>query len=122
MNLLREEFGRIQFERPILVIANLDLWNGHRSSYKLIQSGKLSDILYGFCSGMSECHWYCDGSNICCDESHHDGTNHYIYREVKRDNIDLLLNRIYYGEEVTSSMLNYYTKSLAKDVVSVFGI
>ena len=104
----------IQLSHPILILADLGLWNGRRQ-------GNIKDILYSQSDG--ECKWYCNGYDICCDECHHDGTNHYIYREIRNeDNIDNFLDRLYYGEKITRRTINYYTRSIAKDIGSVYGI
>ena len=34
------------FSKPIIVIADLGLWYGRRSGYRIIESGNLSDCLY----------------------------------------------------------------------------
>lgn len=108
----------IQLSNPIIVIANLGLWNGRHTAYKIINSGNIKDILY---SEMEDAHWYCDGYNICCDAYHHDGVNHYIYREIQNpENIQKFLDMIYYGKDF-KSVLNYYTRSIASDVVKAYG-
>ena len=113
MNLNRKVDGRI------LVIADLGLWNGRKSGYKIINSCNISDILS---DNSDYVEWYGDGYNIRCTAHHHDGTNHYLYRVIREDrNIDNLLDAIYNGEEITRSKLNYYTTSLYKDVANVYG-
>lgn len=103
----------------ILVIADLGLWDGRKPAYRIIDSCNVKDIL-SFTYDYVE--FYGDGYNIRGTEVHHDGTNHYLYRVIREDrNIDNLLNVIYNGEEITSSKLNYYTKSLYKDVANVYG-
>lgn len=120
------EDERINFdkklENPILIIADLGLWNGRAAAYKILVSGNLKDILCAQVNGMSENHWYCDGYNICCDETHHDGTNHYLYREIRNmDNIEHFLELIYQKQD-WKSCLNYYTRSIAKDVGRIYGL
>lgn len=106
-------------EGRILVIADLGLWNGRKSAYKIVDSGNIKDIL-GFTYDCAE--FYGDGYNIRGTEVHHDGTNHYLYRVIREDkNIVNLLNDIWDGKEITSKKLNYYTKSLYKDVAKVYG-
>ena len=106
-------------EGRILVIADLGLWYGRRSAYKIVGSGNIKDIL-GYTYEYAE--FYGDGYNIRGSEVHHDGTNHYLYRVIREDrNINNLLNDIYNGEEISRSKLNYYTKSLWKDVAEVYG-
>lgn len=108
---------------PILVVADFGFWNGRRTGYKVIESGNLSDILK-HCSG-DNCKWYCDGYNIRCEESHHDGTNYYTYRKIvngyENDGIFNLLNKLYYNRPISKATLNYYTKSIAKDVAEIYG-
>jgi hypothetical protein len=103
----------------ILVIADLGLWNGRKPAYKIL-GDNVHDILYSGTYDYTE--WYGDGYNIHCTTHHHDGTNHYLYRVIREDrNIDNLLDAIYNGEEITSSKLNYYTKSLYKNVAEIYG-
>lgn len=74
----------IQLSQPILVVADLGLWNGRRTGYKEIPSGNIRDCLY---SDYDYTTWYVDKSgDLRCDDTHHDGTNHYLYR-VYKDNV-----------------------------------
>ena len=112
----------IQLHTPILILADIGRWNGRVQGYKEIHSGNLKDIFYAQVNGMSDQHWFCDGYNICCQETHHDGTNYYIYRAIRnQNNIEDLYEKILNREEITSSTLNYYTKSLASIVAKIFG-
>lgn len=70
----------IQLSQPILVIADLGLWNGRRMGYKEIPSGNIRDCLSG---GYDYTTWYVDKKgDFRCDDIHHDGTNHYLYEEA----------------------------------------
>ena len=61
----------IQLSRPILVIADLGLWNGRHDGYKELQSGNISDCLY---SDTDYSTWYVDKQgDLRCDAIHHDG-------------------------------------------------
>ena len=60
----------IKLENPILVIANLGLWDGRRKAYKIIDSGNISDILYLNNGDYGE--FYSDGRNILGTELHHE--------------------------------------------------
>jgi hypothetical protein len=114
-NLNREVDGRI------LVIADLGLWNGRKDGYKILGTN-IKEIFNINPRGFDYAEFYGDGYNIRATEHHHDGTNHYLYRVIRENrNIDNLLDAIYNGEEITSSKLNYYTKSLYKDVANVYG-
>lgn len=112
-NLDKEVDGRI------LVIADLGLWNGRKQGYKIL-SKNIHDIL---CSnGGDYAEYYGDGYDIKGTEVHHDGTNYYLYRVIREDrNIDNLLTAIYNGEEISPRKLNYYTRSLHKDVAKIYG-
>lgn len=111
-----------EVEGEIVIIADLGLWNGRRVGYGTTNSTNIKDILNPKVNGQSYCHWYSDGYNICCTESHHDGTNYYKYRVVRpgRD-INKLREKILCGEEITTSMINYYTRSLLPEVAAVYG-
>ncbi len=114
-NLNKEIDGRI------LIIADLGLWNGRKSGYKVLDAN-IKEIFNIGGRGFDYAEFYGDGYNIRATEHHHDGTNHYLYRIIREDrNIDNLLDSIYNGEEITSNKLNYYTKSLYKDVAKVYG-
>ena len=109
----------IPLDGDILILADLGLWDGRRSAYKLTNRSNVRDILCSQCDG--EIKFYCDGKDICADEYHHDGCNHYIYREIaKPDTIDNFLCKVLDGTYSRRS-LNYYTKSLAPKVAEVYG-
>jgi hypothetical protein len=113
LNLNKKVDGRI------LMIGDLGLWNGRKQGYKIIESKNIADILYTDCDYAE---WYSNGYNICCTAHHHDGTNHYLYRVIRENrNINNLLNAILNGEEITDKKLNYYTKSLHKNVAEIYG-
>lgn len=127
LNLLYLEDERrnldIQLKNPILIISDLGLWNRRTPGYEIIESGNIKDILYSRVRDMRECKWYCDGYNIRCIEKHHDGTNFYLYREIRNvENISTLLERIQSGAPISNSILNYYTCSIAKYVAQVYGL
>ena len=113
MNLNKKIDGRI------LCIADLGLWNGRKSGYKIL--GDNINTIFNI-GDFDYVEFYGDGYNIRATEHHHDGTNYYLYRVIREDrNIDNLLDAIYNNEEITMKKLNYYTKSLYKDVANVYG-
>lgn len=110
-----------KLDGKILIIADLGLWNGRKQGYKIV-GANLNEIFNINSRGFYYAEFYGDGHNIRGTEYHHDGTNYYLYRVIREGrNIDKLLKAIYEGEEITSSKLNYYTKSLYKDVANVYG-
>ena len=112
----------IQLSQPILVIADLGLWNGRHSGYKVIQSGNIRDCLY---SGNEYTTWYVDKrGDLRCDDVHHDGTNHYLYR-VFRDNAtdeqrEDLCNKIYCGV-ASQADIDQVTRRLGDMIGKVYG-
>lgn len=115
MNLNKELEGRI------LCIADLGLWDGRKSGYKILGTN-INNIFDINSQGFDYAEFYGDGYNIRAKEIHHDGTNFYLYRVIRENrNIENLLDAIYNGEEISKSKLNYYTRSLYKDVANVYG-
>ena len=110
-------------EGMILVITDVGTWRGNFQGYKLLTEKLLSDIMYaGNADNMSYTTLYYDGHNVRKKVVHHDGTNHIIFREVRPYvNIDKLCERIYNGEYISNSTLNYYTRSLKRYVKNIYG-
>ena len=112
----------IQLSQPIIVIADLGLWNGRRTGYKEIQSGNIKDCLY---SNHDFSTWYVDKlGDLRCDDVHHDGTNHYLYRVFKdtasaeqRENLE---NKLYYGK-ATRADITRVTRRLGDVIGKVYG-
>jgi hypothetical protein len=103
----------------ILVIADLGLWNGRHSGYRILKDYNINEIL-----SDSDCEymkWYSDGRDIRFTGHHHDGTNHYLYREIREDkDIDVLLQKIYEGKAERKDITKY-TKSILPYVAKVYG-
>lgn len=110
----------IPLDGRIVVIADLGLWQGRTLEFKIINGENIKDIFYSLSNG--ECSWWSDGKDIRGEEHHHDGTNYYLYRELKENtNYDTLLDAIYNEEEISRQKLSYYTKSIAPKVHEVYG-
>jgi len=113
MNLDKELDGRI------IAIADLGLWNGRRSAYK-VGGHNLNDIMD--IGNHDYIRVYFDGYNIRKTSIHHDGTNHILFREVREDrNIDNLTNLLYNGDYIPKNMINNYTRSLGRYVKDIYG-
>ena len=112
----------IQLSRPILVVGDLGLWNGRRMGYKEIPSGNIRDCLY---SDYDYTTWYVDrNGDFRCDDTHHDGTNHYLYR-VYKDNVsqaqkDRLKEKIYNGTATRADIVRV-TRRLGDEIGKVYG-
>ncbi len=112
----------IQLSQPILVIADLGLWNGRFSGYKEIISGNIRDCLY---SEHDYSTFYVDKQgDLRCDDYHHDGTNHYLYRVYKDSATDeqrtALLDKIFFGVAKRTD-IDRVTKRLGDEIGKVYG-
>lgn len=108
---------------PILVIAELGLWDGNHRAYKEIESGNIADCLYSD-TDMTE--WFVDkNGDLRADAFHHDGTNHYLYRVWKEYTTEQqkqnLKNKILMGK-VTRRDITRATKRLGDYIADVYGI
>lgn len=114
-NLYRNLTGRV------IAIANMGLWNGRCSGYKILGNNLNEVLTCGI--GCDEKEVYCDAYNVKAEGYHHDGRNFVEFREIReaRD-IDALLTKIYNNEKISRSTLNYYTKSLRPYVKEVYGV
>lgn len=112
----------VQLSQPIIVIADLGLWYGRRSGYKMIDSGNIKDCLY---SDTDYTEWYVDKyGDLRADAAHHDGTNHYLYRVFKHGvtetQIENLQNKIYCGK-ATRADITRVTRRLGDEIAKVYG-
>ena len=112
----------IQLGMPIIVIADLGLWDGRKKGYKVIGTGNVSDCLYDDCDYIT---WYVDEEHeLRCDASHHDGTNHYLYRVFRKgttdDQMEELEMKIYSGM-ATQEDIDSVTASIGTKIEKVYG-
>lgn len=112
----------IQLSRPIVIIADLGLWNGRRSGYKEIPSGNIKDCLY---SETDYNTWYVDDKgDLRCEAVHHDGTNYYLYREYKssatEEQIEDFKEKLYLGK-CTEQDIEKVTRRLGDEIGNVYG-
>ncbi len=112
----------IQLSRPILVVGDLGLWSGRRMGYKEIASGNIRDCLY---SDTDTSTWFVDkNGDLRCDATHHDGTNHYLYRiykdSVTETQIDNLKGMLYRGT-ATRADITRITRRLGDEIAKVYG-
>ena len=119
---LDDERVDIQLNMPILIIGDLGLWTGRHSGYKEIASGNIKDCLFTDTDYSS---WYVDKlGDLRCDASHHDGTNHYLYRVYKdgvsEEQMDNLKDKIYRGV-ATRADITRITRRLGDEIGKVYG-
>lgn len=120
------EDERLNLNKPaggqIICIADIGLWNGRRKGYKLI-GDDIDQILYPRMDCISSNTWYDNGKDICHDEHHHDGSNHYIYRIMKGDTYEKQCENAdkLYSKPLTNQRIGIYTKSLRPLVAEIYG-
>ena len=111
---LNEECGQI------IAIADLGLWNGRRSAYKLNDKGILNaifDMVHG-----DDYEIFVEGNDVKAVVHHHDGTNYITFREVRKDrNIDKICDMLYNQKEVSNRLISAYTRPLGKLVKNIYG-
>ena len=106
----------------IICIADLGLWNGKRIGYKMIESRNISNCLYD--NDCDYCTWYVDRYNdLCFSGVHHDGRNHYLYRELRDlsdKQMENFLDKLRTGR-LTRRDIRRYTTSVGIHVNKVYG-
>jgi len=114
-NLFRILDGRI------LCIADMGLWNGRRTGYKILGNNLNEILTTGI--GCDEKEIYCDAYNVYAQGYHHDGRNHVEFREIREDrNIENLTDKIFSNQPITRREINYYTRSLRPYIKQIYGI
>ena len=121
---LDDEKVNLDMELPheIICIADLGRWNGRCMGYKMIESGNIADCLWD--PECDYCKWYVDRYNdLCFSGAHHDGTNHYLYRELRDlsdKQMENFLEKLHTGK-LTRRDIRRYTKSVGIHVNKVYG-
>lgn len=111
-----------QLSTPILVCADLGLWNGRKSGYRMIGSGNIKECLD---SGFEDVEWYVDRQgDLRSTAVHHDGRNHYLYRAVRERvpdwKVERLQNRLYEGTASYADIARV-TRRLGDEIAAVYG-
>ena len=109
----------------ILVIADLGFWDGRCSAYCEIHADKISDCLYIMDRDTDYATWYLDNrGDFCCDQIHHDGTNHLCYRAYKPNMTEAqkenLKAKLYMGT-ATRADITRVTQRLGDEIAKVYG-
>ena len=112
----------IELPNPIICIADLGRWNGRCIGYKLLESGSISDCLYD--SNCDFCKWYVDLYNdLRFTGVHHDGRNHYLYRELRDlsdKQMENFLDKLHTGK-LTRRDIRRYTTNIGSHIQRVYG-
>ena len=112
----------MELPNPIICIAYLGRWEGRRFGFKLIESGNIADCLWD--PECDYCTWYVDRyNNLRFTGVHHDGTNHYLYRELRDlsdKQMENFLDKLHTGNLIRRD-INRYTTSVGIHVNKVYG-
>ena len=118
--LLMNTFADTIFPTDVICIAKLGLWDGEHSAFRIFDAPTLDEL---FISGrdIEEAEWYVDEYNdLRCNAHHHDGTNHYLYRQI-RSEIGPAARRNFYDKiqahTLTRKDINHYTLPIGKIVL-----
>lgn len=108
----------VEVDGYIVCFASLGLWNGRRNGAKLVGTN-VKKILYD--NNCDLITWYCDVHNVRCDASHHDGSNHYLYRVADtKEKAERLIHKIAF-EDMSEEEFRKRTKSLRPYIANVYG-
>ena len=106
----------------IICIADMGLWNGRHMGYHMIESGNIADCLYT--RDCDYCTWYVDRyGDLRFSGAHHDGTNNYLYRELRDlsdKQMENFLEKLHTGR-LTRRDITRYTTSVGIHVNRVYG-
>lgn len=110
----------IPLNTEIIAIADLGLWNGRRTGYRIL-GNNIRDI---FKCAEDYNVYTCDRFNVRAKNIHHDGVNRILYRAFKENTTEEQRERfcdaIYMGE-CNQNMISRYTRSIAPEVKAVYG-
>ena len=116
--------GATKCRGSIIMIASLGLWNGRASAHRLVGSKNIADCLKsGYLRSDSSSVIYVTGNGeLCHDESHHDGTNHYYFREVVGGDaaLERLETKLCDGT-ATQEYIDKVTRPLGKKIAKLYG-
>lgn len=110
----------VRTEGEIIVFADLGLWDGRRTGYKL-GGHNIADQFY---SDNDYSKWYIDRYDLKYTGVHHDGRNYYKYREIKPDLSEVQYENLMakLDEGLSSQDMTRYTRSLRPYFKEVYGI
>ena len=116
----------IEFPKEIIIFAELGLWYGRRQAYRRTHTNRVSDVLKtGYLREQSEIEYWVDAyGNLRAEESHHDGTNTYLFRvfkdSVSEETEQFILNKAACGS-LTKDDITRYTRRVGKEIADVYG-
>lgn len=127
LNYAKLDLSGIEFPKEIIIFVELGLWNINKLLYSNTGTRKVSEVLRsdGYINGRSEIEYWVDAyGNLRAKESHHDGTNTYLFR-VFKDSVSekteqFIVNKVIRGT-LTKDDITRYTRRVGKEIADVYG-
>ena len=105
----------------IICIGDLGLWDGRKSGYKMLRGNKVNQVLSQAQGDYYKVVYDSETDDVKATDIHHDGTNYYTFREVRK-NMDIsILQDLIYNGKATQADIDKFTKPLGKYVRKVYG-
>lgn len=125
---LEDEKGNLDcpVSGEILCIGERNLWNGTVFEVSRVQGDNLTDCLNSRTRGADDVEFYVEKDTLELKQNdyHHDGTNHFTYREVKAGVTEEQLDEFFkkcYTDKVTQADIDKITEPMGKYVQKVYG-
>lgn len=126
LNDTKLDLSGVEFPKEIIIFAELDLWNGRKQAYCRTHTNRVSEVLKtGYLRGQSNIEYWVDAyGNLRAEESHHDGTNKYLFR-IFKDSVSVgtetfVLNKWERGAG-TKDDITRYTHRIGKEIADIYG-
>lgn len=127
LNCTQEALSGIEFPKEIIIFAELGLWNGKRPAWFRTETNEVSKVLTPCITigGDTNIEYWVDAyGNLRAEESHHDGTNTYLFR-VFKDSVSekteqFILDKAACGT-LTKDDITRYTRRVGKKIADVYG-
>ena len=126
LNYAKLDLSGIEFPKEIIIFAELGLWNGRKQAYGRTHTNRVSEVLKtGYLRGLSNIEYWVDAyGNLRAEESHHDGTNTYLFRvfkdSVSEETEQFILDKAARGI-LTKDDITRYTHRIGKEIADVYG-
>lgn len=109
--------GSVRTENSIIVIADIGAWNGRFKGFKLLDNNIASCLQVM----DDDTHFYCDKYNFRATGHHHDGANHYLFRELRKEKYLNVVQKKLNDGTLSDKELSRYTKGLRIPVGKIYG-
>jgi hypothetical protein len=105
----------------MIVIADLGLWDGRHKGYRMMGGRTVNMAFSAFQGDFYKLVYDSDTDDVKGVDHHHDGTNYYTFREVRKGKDISELQDLIYSEKATQEDIDKYTKPLGKYVRKIYG-